>query len=463
MLSFLAAGLLTMAVASGPSPWFEDVTDRAAIPSLKHGEGVSIVDVNHDDHLDLYLPCVRDQGRLLKNLGDGRFADITSQTGLNEKGGVGAAIGDLDGDQRPDIYVARGADPYVAPHLILLQRADGTFKNVAEAAGVGKISNGLTVILADFNGDGARDAFLPGWSGDTLLFNNGNGHFTDVSQPAGMIGHGRGWAALASDFDGDGKLDIYASHGSPVDQHDSRLYLNRGQGRFSEASAPAGLGSAPWSMGVVSADFDGDGDFDLYVSGYNGRGKLYRNDGKAHFSDVTTGSGLTAEKCVGAAVGQLDDDLLPDIVVAGFAGPVRIYKNLGEMRFSEVVQSGLKSFNRNEGLALADLDNDGDLDLYVSNVEGHNRLYRNRLDSNRYLKIRFTQQLHAVEGAVARLRLAGTVLATQEISGAVGMGQGPPEFLFRLPDAGPVDLEVTLPGGEKLEKKAVAPGLLLLP
>jgi len=463
MTKLLAAGLLAAALAGGPAPWFEDITEQASIPSLRHGEGVNAVDLNGDGLIDLYLPCVRDRGRLLRNIGDGVFADVTDAAGLREKGGVGAAVGDLNGDDRPDIYVARGADPYVAPHLVLLQRPDGSFADASTASGAAERTNGLTVVLADFNGDGSRDAFLPGWGGDTLYSNNGLGVFTDVSRKAGLNRSGRGWTSLASDFDGDGRLDIFATHGSYAAPHDNRLYRNRGDGTFEEVTGPAGLSNAPWSMGAVSADFDGDGDFDLYVAGYSGRGRLYRNDGGGRFTDVSTACGIAAVKVVGAAAGPIDGDLLPDIAVAGFAGPARIYRNLGGMKFADVGEmAGLQAFKRNEGLALADIDNDGDLDLYVSNVEGNNRLYRNRLDDRRFLKIRFAGG-SVREGTVARLSRGGALLATQELQGAVGMGQGPPELLFRLPDMGPFDLVVTLPGGEIIERKDVRTGILLLP
>lgn len=411
------------------------------------------------------MPSVREAGRLLKNLGKGRFLDITASAGVGARGGVGAAVGDLNGDGRPDIYVARGADPYVAPNLIYLQQRDGTFMDASVAAGVADKSNGLTVTLADFNGDGAADAFLPGWGVDSLYRNNGSGRFVDISSTAGMATSGRGWTSVVSDFDGDGHLDIFATHGSPTALRDNRLYRNRGDGTFDDRTETAGLAFSPWSMGGGSADFDGDGDFDLYVAGFNGPGRLYRNDGGLRFSDVTPASGITAQKVVGAASGLIDGDLLPDLVLGGFGGPVELYRNLGAMKFSKVgpAESGLQPFNRNEGLTLADLDDDGDLDLYVSNVEGKNRFYRNPLDDPRFLKVRFPGGGPSLVGSVARLSRAGKVLATQEFAGAVGMGQGPQEILFRLPDEGPFDLVVTLPGGERIEKEQVKAGSLRLP
>jgi enediyne biosynthesis protein E4 len=449
---------------AAPTPWFVDATAGAGILPLRHGEGVNAVDLSGDGLPDLFLPSVREPARLLQNLGNGTFRDITATAGTDARGGVGAAVGDLNLDGRPDIYLARGADPYVASNLIYLQQADGTFVDASAAAGVGDKNNGLTVTLADFNGDGAPEAFLPGWGGDSLYRNDGAGHFADVSIPAGMARSGRGWTAVVVDFDNDGHLDIFATHGSPTALRDNRLYHNRGDGTFEDRTEPAGLALSPWSMGAVSADFDGDGDFDLYVAGYNGPGKLYRNDSGMKFTDVTALSGITAAKVVGAASGPIDNDLLPDLVLAGFGGPVELYKNLGGMKFVRIgAEAGLAPVTRNEGLALADLDDDGDLDLYVSNVEGKNRLYRNQLGDPHFLKLRFPAGGPSLVGAIARLSRAGKVLATRELAGAVGMGQGPAEILFRLPDDGPFDLVVTLPGGRRLEKQQVKPGSMRLP
>ena len=121
----IAAGMLGLTLALPPMPWFTDVTDQAGIPSLRHGEGVNAVDIDCDGDTDLFLPCVRDKGRLLSNLGNGRFEDVSELVGLSEEGGVGAAVGDINDDARPDLYIARGAAPYVEPNLVYLQGADG--------------------------------------------------------------------------------------------------------------------------------------------------------------------------------------------------------------------------------------------------------------------------------------------------------------------------------------------------
>ena len=219
-------------------------------------------------------------------------------------------------------------------------------------------------------------------------------------------------------------------------------------------------------MGAVPADFDNDGDLDLLVTNFDGRDKLFRNDGNATFADVTAASGLSSGKSVGATAGDADGDLLPDLVVAGFGEPLRAFRNLGGMRFAEVTTEwGLEETKRNDGIVLADLDGDGDLDLYVTNAEGRNRLYRNTLNHPCFMKVELDGLPGGGIGAVVRLlrpvadERQATLLATVPIAGGFGFcSQGPPEATFRCPAGGPVDVEVRLPGGKVARSVGVQPG-----
>jgi hypothetical protein len=367
--------------------------------------------------------------------------------------------------------VVRGAYPS-GTGVLLRQGEDGVFRDVSAGGGASGRKSGISAAAGDFDGDGRLDLFAANWGENALYANRGapgRVRFEDVARAAGLSEGGRSWSAVFSDVNGDGRPDLLVARGGAGKAEAQKLYLNRGDGTFADRTAGSGLAGVGWSMAIVTADFDGDGDFDVFIASYDGRDRLYRNDGGA-FTDVTGEAGVTSGRTVGAAAGDIDGDLLPDLVTAGFDGPVRVWRNRGAFRFAEVGErAGIGPWKRNEGVVLADADGDGDLDLYVANYDGRNRLYRNTLDDDRFLKVIVEGGGRPLEGAVARLYRAGgqgepgSLLASREISGGSGFcTQPPPEFLFRLPDRGPYDLRVTLPGGRQVGRKNVPAGRLVL-
>jgi len=453
--------------------WFHDVTETSGLPSLRYGEGVNFHDLDGDGLPELFLTVARGRDRLFKNLGGGTFRDATDEKGIRSSGGMGAAFGDLDGDGRADLYVVR-CEHVPGDNTLYIQRQDGTFDDRSAAAGAPGRRSGMTALLADFDGDGALDILTSGTSFTTFYRNvgrPGRPAFVEMTTRSGLEEKGRGWGLLATDFDGDGRPDLVLTRGAPESAVGVQLYRNKGDGTFEDWTARSGVTGISWAMGAVSADFDSDGDFDLFVTSFNGTDRLYRNDGGGTFTDITALSGITSGHSVGASAGFIDGDFLPDLVVAQFQGPARLYHNQGGGRFTEVraPESGLGPFKRNDGIALADIDGDGDLDLYVTNFEGHNRLYQNTLAASRALKILPAADGPQPIGAAARLYDAGgsgkpeSLRATAELQANYGLGsQGPLEILFRLPDDGPYDLTLTYPGGKVVQQRGVRAGTTTL-
>lgn len=450
--------------ATTQQPQFTDVTGASGIHSLKYAEGVSMSDLDNDGLPELYLPCVKGKGRLYSNLGKLKFSDVTAKSGVTVSGGIGAVIGDLDRDGRKDIYVVRGAYPY-GLNVLYAGRDGMTFEDVTEKAGLASRKNGISAVLADYDADSDLDILVANWGRNTLYRNTGapgRFAFEDVSVKAGLGAEGRSWAAVSSDFNGDGSPDFFTCQGGPGTTDTSRLYVKTGA-TFRDVTAASGLGGVS-SMGAVSADFDSDGDIDLFVTSFEGPDRLFLNDGNGRFADATQGSGIATRKSVGVAAGCIDGDLLPDLVVAGFAGPVIVYRNIGGGKFSEMA-SGVASQAKNEGVALGDLDGDGDLDLYAANYDGKNALYRNNLDSPLYIKITSAHG-GGLSGATARLYRPGgagepgALLATAECQAGYGFcSQSPEEVIFRLPSKATYDLVVVFPGGAVTTLKGIGPGV----
>lgn len=249
--------------------------------------------------------------------------------------------------------------------------------------------------------------------------------FVDVARQAGLNwqhrsggpekGHileAKGGGAAFLDYDGDGQLDIYLVNGSTLEGKPplrDALFRNTGDGKFTEVTTETGLGDTSWGMGCAAADYDNDGDTDLYVTNY-GPNKLYRNEG-GRFSEVSASAGVGDPRwSTGAAFGDYDRDGDLDLYVANyvdfdpqlqrqnrpfcqwksaevFCGPRSLrgaadcfYRNEGDGRFSEVTASaGVEDVGKYYGFAVlfGDYDLDGWPDLFIANDSTPNLLYHN--------------------------------------------------------------------------------------
>jgi len=357
------------AARAGP-PWFEECAKargidfehvsghdgkRFFLPEIMCG-GAAFFDADGDGRLDAYLvqaggilvPKERRPGnKLFLNKGDGTFVDATQGSGADDRGfGMGVATGDYDDDGRTDLYVTN-----VGANVLLHNDGGGHFTDVTAAAGVGDANWGSSAAFFDYDHDGDLDLFVVNyvrWSPDTeheceallggpdycaprayaaptpcvLYRNDGNGRFTDVSVAAGLhAAFGNGLGVVVADFDGDGWEDVFvANDGTP-----NQLWINRHDGTFEDKAVIAGcamdtLGMAKAGMGVVAIDADDDGDVDLFVANLGGEtDSYYRNDG-GRFTDRTATVGLAAASKrftrFGSGMYDFDQDGLLDLYVA---------------------------------------------------------------------------------------------------------------------------------------------------
>jgi len=324
------------AQAAAGIPWFEDVTEASGIdfvhrsghsgrflmPEVITGGG-ALLDYDNDSDLDVFLVQAgsltgtganAETSQLYRNRGDGTFENVTARSGAGVRGyGVGAAVGDYNNDGFIDIYITN-----YGANTLLKNNGNGTFTNVTESAGVGHTGWGTSAVFFDFDKDGHLDLFATNylnWSVateldcyntmsakdycspqsynapacDVLYRNNGDGTFTDVTESAGISAvFGTGLGVVAADFNGDGWLDLFVAN----DGMKNQLWANRGNGTFIDIALRVGCavdldGIEKAGMGIAVADVDDDADLDLLVCNLAQQSdSLYRNDA-GYFSDTT--------------------------------------------------------------------------------------------------------------------------------------------------------------------------------
>jgi enediyne biosynthesis protein E4 len=240
---------------------------------------------------------------LYHNNGDGTFADVTAKAKVADRAlyfGFSVVFEDLDGDNRPDIFVANDSNP----NYFYRNLGDGTFEESAVAAGVayngdGKEMSSMGVAVGDYDNDGRTDLFVTTFANDNyvLYHNDGKGMFSDVSFPSG-VGEPTvsylGWGTFFFDYDNDGYKDLFAANGHVYPEVEGRLnretyreplllFQNLGKGRFREVGASTGLRQLPLhsARGAAYADFNNDGRLDILVSNIDEEPQLLENQLKS--------------------------------------------------------------------------------------------------------------------------------------------------------------------------------------
>ncbi|KAF2515022.1 VCBS repeat-containing protein [Flavobacterium zhairuonense] len=250
------------------------------------------------------------------------------------------------------------------------------------------------VATGDINNDGLVDIYFTGNQvSNKLYLNKGNLKFEDITEKAGVGGDSRWYTGVAmADVNGDGFLDIYCSVGGKFGPKNNELYINNGNGTFTEKAKEYGIDDVGNSVQGTFFDYDKDGDLDLFVANYpptkfnsatgdyvqmmlhvkdNESGHLYRNDGN-HFTNVTEQAGVkNYGLSLSATVGDLNNDSWPDIYVSNdFNSPDFLYINNQDGTFKEVVKEAMahNSFY-GMGVDISDFNNDGNLDLFQVDMD----------------------------------------------------------------------------------------------
>ena len=540
-LSILITTTILFAISNAASqqPVFVDVTEQAGI-HFKHdngktehkhiietmGSGTVFFDYDTDGDPDLYFvnsgpvpgQDVSNQHNnkstgnvLYRNDGDGRFTDVTAESGTGDTGyGMAASAGDIDNDGDADLYIANfGQD------RLYRNNGDGTFTDITKNAGIDNKLWGLAAVYLDFDMDGDLDIFVVNYliyqvsmpvtkyrgiigyghprsyegTPDVLYRNNGDGTFTNVAETAGVVNptEGRGMAAVVCDYDNDQYPDIYVAN----DTGRNFLYHNNGDGTFSDESLFLGVGYdengvAEGSMGVDCGDYNRDGLFDFIVANSE-KATLYKSqnfgEGDFIFTDASGESQLKKPTLSFVGFSPLfldyDNDGYLDIFSANghpqeiielltdhetYAQSDQLFHNNGDGTYTEVSQTSGVYFSKKlvgRAAASADYDNDGDVDIVVMNSNQRAVLLRNDGGNQKnWIGIKLIGTRSNRDGIGTKVKLtAGGITQLAEVKSGSSYASGSDlRLLFGLAESEKVDsIEVMWQSGikQKLEEISV--------
>ena len=440
---------------------FTDVTAQAGLAKPMYGMGAAIGDYDNDGWQDIYVSCLG-ANHLFRNLGSGKFADVTAKTGVAGLPGdfsTSSAWLDYDKDGRLDLFVGN----YVAWSIDkdLNCTLDGTNKSYCTPE--------------SYKGQTAR------------LYHNLGNKFEEVTEKAGLNDPTSKSLGVATfDFNRDGWLDIFVSN----DTQPNKLYKNNGNGTFSEVAVTAGVafseeGKARAGMGVDVADYDGSGYPSLIIGNFsNEMLGVYHNEGKSGlFIDEAPASTLGQATLLSLTFGlfffDYDLDGRQDIFLANghvaddinkvqpkitYAMPPKLFRNEGRKKFSEVSRKAGKPFQKASvarGTAYGDFDNDGDLDILVTTNGGPAMLLRNDGgNQNRFVKFRTVGSATNHDGIGTRITVVlpdGSKQWQMVHSGSSYCSQSELALTFGIGSADKIErVEIEWPSG-KVEKLSGVP------
>lgn len=401
---------------------FKDITGDAGLVYSCWATGISMVDINADGWLDIYIstsghPQAENRNLLYINQGDNTFTEEAISYGLGVTGQVThSSFFDYDNDGDLDVFMALNPTDFqlhmmgrissrrtrgeaLSTDKLFRNNGDNTFSDVSKEAGILIEGYSLGVHTEDVNGDGCLDIFVANdyVTNDILYINNCDGTFTDQLDSAFQHTSFASMGTDMGDFNNDGLIDIITVDMYPEDSYREKqlvaggtntyhmlkrkgyvaqhtrnvLYLNNGDGTYNEIGRLAGVHRTDWSWAPLFLDLDNDGLKDIFIT--NGFAKEVGNLDFITYNEKSPFANPNSSKA--EQIKSIADQEGKPLVNYAF-------KNHGGFNFEKVSQDwGLGEPSISSGAAYADLDNDGDLDLIVNNINSKAFVYRNNSET----------------------------------------------------------------------------------
>jgi enediyne biosynthesis protein E4 len=414
-----------------------------ALGDIGSAQGLSAIDYDLDGDIDIHVIRDNQADLLLENNG-GTFTDVASGLLADTGAGRAATWADYDNDGDMDAYLTK----YGAAN-VLLTNSDGTFTG-ATGFGLNNTDNGMDASWVDYDHDGKLDLYLVNYDGDNKLFHAygdpGIGQWIFLAGSATVSNPGPGTSAIWADYDSDGDQDLFV-----VNYLSSNaIYDNELQYGFANTTGSSVLADIGPGTGASWGDYDNDGDMDLYFANNGGIDMLCQYHAGA-FSQILGQNLGNMDNTKSVAWGDFDNDGDLDLYMAKYGQYDRILQN-NNGSFSEMSLAWNESGGNANGMAWADFDNDGKLDIYVANDNSSNVLLHNDVDNgNHWLKVKLTGDTVNRSAVGARVTVtAGGLTMIREVATSNGyLSQAPLELHFGLGSATSVDaMTVYWPGEE---------------
>ncbi len=468
--------------------------------------GSASLDYDQDGDLDLFLPNAKGHpASLFENDGKGNFVDVAVAAGVASiTGNTGVVAADIDNNGCVDLFTT-GVGGFITPvemattHRLFMNNCDGTFTDIIETSGIKGPNPAMMFAFGDIDNDADLDLFITnpnswvsGPSNQVLYLNNGDRTFTDISEAAGIVRMDGSCVVNFTDYDSDGWADIIVGNCNFLEFTPRptptpgpwELWRNNGDNTFTNKADEAGLNARKgFPMALTSADYDGDGDFDLFATGVGAafRGEfgllaeqvLFKNNGDGTYSDATVEAGLDGFAWGwGASFADFDNDGDEDLIHVGsmpnscvigspLASPGRLYENDGDGHFHLAQSLGLAE-KYTSGLSIGDFNHDGFADAVVNTAEFSTRcgvagdsgeavLLRNEGNNNHWLKVllKGTVSNTSAVGAIVTVNVAQKQLSKEVQAGTSFLSSNSQWLNFGLGKHKVVKVHVQWPSGKR--------------